>query len=181
MKKSCLLKTAAVLAMFTAVSAFSQSLNSGTSSATDVTLTATVAESLTVSLDQNAVNFTLTPGSATNAGDKTVNATTTWSLAPGRTAVTLYAYFDTPAQALANGSNYIPAANISAAVGGSTIGALTGSFGSGTAIMTQAITSANYSGTKASAVTLNIDLSGTPTMAAGAYTGTLHFQAQATT
>ena len=41
-----------------------------------ITLTATLPESLTVSLSGNAVSFTLTAGSATNAGSTTITATT---------------------------------------------------------------------------------------------------------
>ena len=48
-------------------------------------------------------------------------------------------------------------------------------------IFDQAITDTNRTSSNNSSVTLNIDLTSTPQLAAGVYTGTLHFQAQATT
>ena len=178
MKKTFLLKTVAALVLVSASSAFATSLGS---SATDVLVTATVQESLTISLDQTAVTFALTPGAATNAANTAINVTTTWNLASGRTAVQLYAYVDSPSSALANGTNYIPSSDLSASVGGTSVGAFTSTvpFGTGVTLFDQAITT-NLSGTNNSAVTLNINLSSLPTLAAGAYTGTIHFQAQAT-
>ena len=58
------LMTAVVLAMTSLASA---QINSG---AQPITLNAQLAESLTMSLSGANVNFTLTPASATNAGDK---------------------------------------------------------------------------------------------------------------
>jgi hypothetical protein len=183
--KVSFLKAAAAIVVLASVPAFAQ-LDS--IAGTDVTLNATVNESLTVGLDVSNVNFTLTPGSATNAGSTGINATTTWNLASGRTAVKLYAYFDTPTAALSAGSNLnIPSSNVSAAVSGTSVGTFSSAIaastfsGTGVTIFTQAITSANLSGSQASPVTLNIDLSGTPSLAAGTYTGTLHFRAEATT
>ena len=178
------LRTATALLLFTATSAVAQ-LNSGTGAA--VTLNATVAESLTVSLDRNAISFALTPGSASNSGNTGLNITTAWNLASGRSAVKLYAYFSNPTEALTNGTNSIPAANVSVSVGGggalSLDSSIPSAFGSiGAVLVDTAITSANQinlTGTQ-SPVALNIDLSSTPTLPAGTYSGTLHFQAQAT-
>src|SRR6266568_5380176 len=90
-----------VLAMTFAVSmASAQALNSG---AQTIALNATLAESLTLSLSANAVNFTLAAGSAANAGSTSITATTTWVLRPGRTAVGVYAYFANAGAALTDG------------------------------------------------------------------------------
>jgi hypothetical protein len=182
--KVSFLKVAAAVVMLASVPMFAQAIDSPTG--TDVTLNATVNESLTVSLDVSNVNFALTPASSTNPGSTGINATTTWMLDSGRTAVKLYAYFDTPTAALSAGTGQnIPSSAVSAAVSGTSVGSFTSaasgfSAGAGVTIMSQAITSANLSGSQASAVTLNIDLSST-TVGAGTYTGTLHFRAEATT
>jgi hypothetical protein len=161
-------------------SAFAQ-ISSGTG--TDVALTATLEESLTVSLDQTAIDFTLSPGNAVNAGSTAVVATTTWNLAADRTSVKLFAYFDDAASALSLGAVNIASSTISATVGGVSAGNFTNAvpFGTGLTVFTQAITDANRAGSHESSVALNIDLSSIPQLPAGAYTGTLHFQAQATT
>ena len=72
----------ASVVLFSASLVSAQSLNSG---AQPIALNAQLAESLTVSLSANAVNFTLAAGSATNAGSTNVTATTAWVLKPGRT------------------------------------------------------------------------------------------------
>jgi hypothetical protein len=150
---------------------------------TDVTLNATLSESLTVSLDALTVSIPLTAGSATNPGLTPINATTTWSLAGGRTAVALYIYFDTPV-ALVNGASSIANTQFTAKVDGGASLPFTAivPFGAAYAVQVfnQAITAANRIGTKTSAVTLNIDLSAFPLLPPGTYSGTLHFRAQAT-
>src|SRR5579871_1499013 len=92
---------AVAVAMDFAASMASAQLNSG---AQTIALNATLAESLTLSLSANAVNFTLAAGSATNAGSATITATTAWTLKPGRTAVGVYAYFASAAAALTDGA-----------------------------------------------------------------------------
>src|SRR6267154_3439523 len=89
------------LALTFAVSMASAQLNSG---AQTIALNANLAESLTLTLSNNAVNFTLAAGSAANAGSTTITATTAWTLKPGRTAVGVYAYFGNPAAALTDGA-----------------------------------------------------------------------------
>lgn len=177
---TCFKAAATAALLLLSSSAFAQ-ISSGTG--TDVALTATMQESLTVSLDQTAISFTLSPASATNAGSVPVVATTTWNLSSGRTAVKLYAYFDDASSALSNGTATIASAAVTAAVGGTNAGAFSSltPFGTGLTIFNQAITSANLSGSNTSSVALNIDLSSTPQLPAGSYTGTIHFQAQATT
>jgi hypothetical protein len=151
---------------------------------TDLAISATLSESLTVSLDTEIMSIPLTAGSATNPGTTPVNATTTWSLANGRTSVVLYAYFDT-AVALVNGASGIANTQFTAKINGGASLPFTAiqPFGGAYAIQVfnQAITTGNLMGTNNSTVTLNIDLSGFPLLTSGTYTGTLHFRAQATT
>src|SRR6266581_1853874 len=107
MKTGRLIRIAMVVlaVTFAASMASSQALNSG---AQAIALNANLSESLTLSLSANAVNFTLTGGSATNAGSTNITATTAWVLKPGRTAVGVYAYFTNAAAALTDGTNNIP-------------------------------------------------------------------------
>ena len=180
-----------VVAMTLAVSTASAQLNS---TAQPITLNATLAESLTVGLSANNVNFTLSAGSATNAGSTGVTATTTWVLKPGRTAVGVYAYFASSAAALTGtGGAQIPSSAFSIADtgagsgGAGTSGALTNSvaFGganAGLRLANVAITGANKNASRTDAMAFNIDLSGgaLPQLPADTYTGTLNIQAQAT-
>jgi hypothetical protein len=91
-----------------------------------IALNATLAESLTLGLSANAVNFTLTAGSATNAASANITATTAWILKPGRTAVRVYAYFSSAAAALTDGAgNNIPSSAFKIATGSLASTALT--------------------------------------------------------
>src|SRR3954470_1290725 len=108
MKTGTLLRGAvAVLAITLATTvASAQALNSG---AQTIALNANLAESITLTLSANAVNFTLSAGSAANAGSTAITATTAWTLKPGRTSVGVYAYFAAAATALTDGAgNNIP-------------------------------------------------------------------------
>src|SRR6185369_6404184 len=49
------------------------------SNAPTITLNATLNEAVTVNLSANTVNFSMTPGSATNNGSTGITATTNWS------------------------------------------------------------------------------------------------------
>jgi len=150
---------------------------------TDVTINATLLESLTVNLDALTVSIPLTAGSAINPGLTPINATTTWSLASGRAAVALYAYFDSPV-ALVSGANSIANTQFTASVDGGASLPFTAIVPFGPAyavqIFNQVITGANRTSSKESAVALNIDLSAFPLLQPGTYSGTLHFRAQAT-
>jgi hypothetical protein len=178
----------AVIALIIAASssmASAQVLNSG---AQTIALNATLAESLTLSLSGNAVNFTLAAGSATNAGSTNITATTTWVLKPSRTAVGVYAYFTSATAALTDGTNNIPSSafkisdNAGPSTALTTVTPYTGAVASGLQLGTVAITNANRSGNRADAMAFNIDLSGgtLPQLPASTYTGTLNIQAQAT-
>src|ERR1700757_2229795 len=107
MKTKTLFRIGALaLGMALTTMASAQAINSG---AQTIALNATLAESLTLSLSANSVNFTLSAGSAANAGSTNITATTAWVLKPGRTAVGVYAYFVNAASALTDGAgNNIP-------------------------------------------------------------------------
>jgi len=164
---------------------FAQALNS---SAQTIALNANLAESLTVSLSAASVNFTLSPGSATNAGSAGVTATTAWTLAPGRTSVGVYAYFASAAAALTDGAgDNIPSSAFYISNNGGAAAALTntvayGGANAGLKLGTTAITSANRSANRTDAMTFNINLTGgtLPQLPANTYAGTLNIQAQAT-
>lgn len=158
------------------------------SSAQTITLNANLAESLTVSLSANAVNFNLSAGSATNAGTSGITATTAWTLASGRTSVGIFAYFGSATAALTDGAgDNIPSSAFFIADNAGAPAALTntvafGAANAGLKLATVPITNTNRAGKNIDAMTFNINLStGTlPQLPANAYTGTLNIQAQAT-
>jgi hypothetical protein len=165
--------------------ASAQVINSG---AQTISLSATLNESLTLSLSGNAVTFNLTPGSAANAGSTNITATTSWVLKPGRTAVGVYAYFTAAATALNDGGgNNIPSSAFFIAdnAGPSTALTTTGPFGgalAGLQLANVAITGANRASSRTDVMAFNINLTGgtLPQLPASTYTGTLNIQAQAT-
>src|SRR5688572_26103538 len=62
-------------------------------------------DSISVSVTGGSVAWNpLLPGSATNAGVPAPTISSSWSLQPGRTNVTLYVYFSNPAAALIHSS-----------------------------------------------------------------------------
>jgi hypothetical protein len=181
MNRNSLLKTAAAMVMLTATAAFAQL----SSNSTSVTLNATVSESLTVLINSGSVvNFgTLTAGAGatTNIGNVPINVTTSWNLGTATgNSVKVYAFFATPSQALSNGTNYIPAADVMATVNSGTPAALTGSFGT-LPIDSATITNSTLQGTLTDSIALGLNLSSftSATLPAGTYTGTLYIQAQA--
>ncbi len=171
-------------AMTLSSSMASAQLNSG---AQTIALNATLAESLTLTLSANTVNFNLSAGSATNAGSAGVTATTAWTLAPGRTSVGVYAYFSSATAALTDGVDNIPSSAFYIADNGGASAPLTNSVAFGAAnaglkLATVAITAANRTASRTDAMAFNINLTGgtLPQLPANTYTGTLNIQAQAT-
>jgi hypothetical protein len=158
------------------------------SGAQPITLKATLAESLTLTLSASSVDFTLAAGSATNAGSTGVKATTKWVLNPSRGAVTVDAYFASATSALADASgNNIPSSAFQISNNGGASAALTSSvaFGAtsaGLRLENVTITGANKNSQAVDNMTFNIDLSAAPLpqLPAGTYNGTLNIQAQAT-
>lgn len=172
---------ALVLGMSSLLSA--QAISSG---AQPIALNAQLAESLTLTLTTNAVNFNLTAGSATNAGALNITATTAWVLKPGRTAVSLYAYFASNAAALTDGAgDNIPSSAFYISDNGGASAPLVNSvaFGganAGLQLSNVAITGANKNSSHADTMAFNINLSALTQLPAATYTGTLNIQAQAT-
>lgn len=170
-----------------ALSASFASAQAINSTAQTISLNAKLAESLTLNLSANTVSFTLSAGSATNAGSAGVTATTAWVLAPGRNNVNVYAYFASSTAALTDGTNNIPSSAFYIKDGTTAAAALTNTyagFGAANAALLLAnvpITATNRSANHVDPLTFNIDLStGTlPQLPASTYAGTLTIQAQA--
>jgi hypothetical protein len=177
-----------VMAVFASAGAVpfaaAQAENSGPQT---VVLSATVPESLTLSLSASALSFSLNAGSAANPASTGITANTAWVLKPGRTVIALYAYFNSSAAALTDGAgNAIPSSAFTISDNAGAFTALTNTvaFGAANAGMQLAsfvITGANRSGNRTDVLAFNIDLSsGTlPQLPAAVYTGTLNIQAQA--
>jgi hypothetical protein len=151
-------------------------------------MTAELLESLTVVVLPGLVNFSLTSGSATNAGSTPVTVTTTWALALTRSSLKLYAYFSNSSAALAHtlpaNTTDIPSSRFQIAVNGGSFAAVnqTVTFGgesAGLQLYSQALTALNIAGTRVDTLTFNIDLS-SYVLPVDVYTGTLRLRAQAT-
>jgi hypothetical protein len=151
----------------------------------NVTLNASLAESLSVSLTGlSTVSFTLVPGGiATGSGP--VGIQTSWVLKPGKTTVTLVGFFDTT-DALTDGATgaNIASANVLGQVNGSggytaftqTVSGI-GTAGASLQLFSESITGTNKNKTRTDSLDLEIDLTPVPQQPAGDYTGTLRIQA----
>lgn len=152
------------------------------SAVANVALNAVKAPVLTVALSAGAVNFlSLTDGATSNPGDTTVTVTTTWSLSPSTGTMDLWAYFSNPAQALTDGTEDIPAANVEASVDAGPMTAFTtvGPFGgSGLLVNSVGISGLNKQGSAVNTLDLNINMTGLA-LSPSTYGGTMHIQAQA--
>jgi hypothetical protein len=181
-----LLGSVAVLAASAALSATaSAQVLSGTG---NVSLTATLSQALTVSVTGgSSVNFALTANAAAN-GDVPTIIRTAWNLNPGQIgAVSLYAYFDVPAQALTDGAGgNIPSSWVMGQMATGTPTSYTaftqtnpvGPAGGSLALFTTNITGINKNSSRTDNLNLRIDLTGR-TLSAGTYTGVLRIQARA--
>jgi len=155
------------------------------SGASTITLQAVLTDSISVSLSGNAVNFNLTAGSASNPGSVGVTATTSWLLKPSVGSVNLYAFFSNSAAALTDGAgDNIPSADFQISDNAGPFAALTstvpfGGANAGLQVSSVKILGNNRSGTRTDVLNFNINLSTSPNMNAGTYTGTLTIQAQA--
>ena len=157
-----------------------------TGSRVDVTLQATVLNSLTTTIAVPAVAFgTVTPGT-TNAAPlaQAISVVSAWNLGVGST-VRMYAYFDNAGSAMTGTltGTLIPTSALTAAVNGGATQTFTSAspFTSGataTTVYSVPITAANAVGTRTDSVALTMNLTGISLMA-DTYTGTLHLQAQA--
>ena len=162
-----------------------------------VVLNASMSESLFVNVTGGpAVNFTLAANTAANPGSTTSTILTGWTLKPGRTQVTMWAWVANGAAALTDGGgNNIPASAVSAVASGSgspggalntvTSGGagvpafITPAAATGVQIGQVRITGVNKTGSTTTTLTWNINTTGVPQLPAATYTGTVNIQAQA--
>jgi hypothetical protein len=153
-----------------------------TSNLATVSLTATKAATLTVSTDVGTATLaSITDNSAVNNFSQ-VTVTTAWNLTAG-SSVRLIGYFSTPAQALANGTDFIPSSKVLGRVGATSYAAFTsgavggvGVAGGSLQLFSQAVAAGSFLGTRNDVLDLRLDLTGTTTVA-GNYTGLLNLQA----
>jgi len=176
-----------LLLLFTATGIAQLNSNDAT-----VTLTATLPESLTVTVNSGAaVSFPLVANTAANAGSTTTGITAAWVLKPSRTSVALWAYFNSSAQALlhqtAGNTTDIPSAAVAIQLNGSgPFNALTNvspfnAAASGLQLGSSiAITAANKNSSITDTLGYQINTTVVPQLQADTYIGTLNIQAQAT-
>lgn len=152
-----------------------------TSNVATVALTATKAATLSVTPAASVATLaSITDGSNANVFTP-VSLTTAWNLSAG-SSVRLVGWFGTPAQALANGTDFIPSSKVEGRVNatayapftGAPVGAV-GVAGGSLQLFNQSVAGALF-GTRTDQLDLRLDLTGTTTMA-GDYTGTLNLQA----
>lgn len=153
-----------------------------TSNVATVALTATKAATLTVSPNASTATLaSITDNSSAN--DFTpVSLTTAWNLSGG-SSVRLIGWFATPAQALANGSDFIPSSKVEGRVGAAAYAPFTsgavggvGVAGGSLQLFSQPVAAGSYFGSQTDQLDLRLNLTGTTTMA-GDYLGTLNLQA----
>jgi hypothetical protein len=143
------------------------------------------AQTLSVTLSSNSVNFNLAAGRASNPGSSSITATTTCSfclLQP----INVYAYFNNGAAALSNAGNNLPSSAFQISANGGAFKALTntepfGGAGAGVQVSNFFVLIGPFGGTHSDTMNFNIDLSGgtLPNLPPGNYTGTLNIRAQA--
>jgi hypothetical protein len=146
-----------------------------------VALTATKAATLTVSPNASMATLaSITDNS--NANDFTpVSLTTAWNLAAG-SSVRLIGWFATPAQALVNGTNFIPSSKVEGRVGAAAYAPFSAAAVGGVGVAGGSLQLFNQSvvgglfGTRTDQLDLRLNLVGTTTLA-GDYLGTLNLQA----
>ncbi len=170
-----------MVAMF-AAPVHAQVKNSGAST---IALQAVLSDSITLTLSGNAVNFTLVAGSASNPGNTSITATTSWALKPNVGNLNLYAFFSTSTAALNDSAgNKIPSADFQVSDNAGAFAALTntvpfGGANAGLQLSSIKILGNNKTGTRNDVMNFNINLTTLPSLPAGIYTGTLTIQAQA--
>ena len=147
-----------------------------------VSLSATKAATLTVSPSSGSSTLASITDNSTANDFSAVNLTTDWNLTAG-TSVNLVGWFATPAQALANGTNYIPSSKVEGRIGAASYAPFSsgatggvGVAGGSLLLFTQAVGAGTYQGTRSDQLNLRLNLTGTTTVA-GSYAGTLNLQA----
>ena len=147
-----------------------------------VALNATRTTSIALSTDVPSVSLASINDNSSNNNFSGVNVTATWALSGG-TTLNLVGWFTTPAQALVNGTNFIPSSKVEGRVGANPFAAFSnGAVGSvgvaagSLSLYSQSVTGANVSGFRTDPLDLRLNLTGASTIA-GSYTGTLNLQA----
>jgi hypothetical protein len=175
-----------VMALITEVASAQSGLLSNTAT---VTITATKQTSLTVSINSGGTQTLASlTDNAINTFVAPVNITTAWDINPSAAAVVLVGYFTTPAQALANGTNFLASSLMRGRLGlagafnpfsGGVVngGASTVGVAGGTLqLFSQAITGANRNSSRTDDLYLQLNLVGQTTVP-GTYAGTLNLRA----
>ena len=142
------------------------------------------AQTLTIALSANAVNFALVRASANNLGNIGVNVTTNWAIGGQHRNLTVYCFFANSAAALSGGGVNIPSSAFSISTNGTAFRPLIISEPFGGANAGRRVVAdipITGTGNRTDNMVFNIDLStGTlPQLPAGTYTGTLTIRAQA--
>jgi hypothetical protein len=147
-----------------------------------VALNATRNTSIALSTDVPSASLASITDNSSNNNFSGINVTATWALTGG-TTLNLVGWFTTPAQALANGTNFIPSSKVEGRVGANPFAAFSnGAVGSvgvaagSLSLYSQNVTGANVSGFRTDPLDLRLNLTGASTIA-GSYTGTLNLQA----
>ena len=147
-----------------------------------VAMTATKAATLTVTPNASTATLAAITDNSTANDFTPVSLTTSWNLNAG-SSVRLIGWFATPAQALVNGTSFIPSSKVLGRVGATPFAPFTGAAVAGVGVaggslqlFNQGVAAVNYFGTRTDQLDLRLDLTGTTTMA-GDYLGTLNLQA----
>jgi hypothetical protein len=145
-------------------------------------LTATKAPTLTVTPNASTATLaSITDNSIAN-NFTPVSLTTDWNLTAG-SSVRLIGWFATPAQALVNGTSFIPSSKVEGRVGAAAYAPFTGAAVGGVGVaggslqlFSQPFASGSFTGNRTDQLYLRLNLVGTTTIA-GDYLGTLNVQA----
>jgi hypothetical protein len=158
-----------------------------TSSLQNITLTATKGESVTLGSPTPSTQTLSIVDGTINAYPVPFSITLGWDVKNSTTTVvSLVGYFATPAQAMANGIDYLAAGLVEASTdegvtwkpitGGAVSGV--GAAGGSVVLFTSPVTKGDAKkGTKAVSFNMRINLTGAPSTAAGTYTGTMNLMA----
>lgn len=153
-----------------------------TSNVATVALTATKNPTLTVSPNASTATLASITDNSNVNNFTPVSLTTAWNLTAG-SSVRLIGWFATPAQALANGTDFIPSSKVEGRVGATAYAPFTsaavggvGVAGGSLQLFSQAVAAGSYFGSRTDQLDLRLNLTGTTTVA-GDYTGTLNLQA----
>jgi len=153
-----------------------------------VTLNATTPSSLSIVIPSgSSINFALVQAGIAN-GSASAVIQTSWSVNPGKTgAISLYGYFSAPASALAGTGFNLPSSYVEGrmltgapvAYAAFTQTNPVGPAGGSLLLFSETITGLNKSKVRSDNLDLRINLTTSPPVPQGTYTGTLRIQARA--